>query len=174
MTAADASDAVLRGYFDALLQDPLPPVPAAVQPPPEPAWQACSLGGLQLLLPGDVVGPPIDAGEIAGPAVNMAHVRVRNSERRVLDLARCIAPGLPNATTDTLLPVIGSCWLLAVPGRPVPAHVPRDAIVWRARRNSRPWLAGMSRDGRHAVLDVHALIAQAGGSTDTTLEESSP
>lgn len=163
MIAGDANDAAVRDYLDALLQEPAPQ-PAAAEP--ETTWQSCRLGRLQLLLPADSVGAPIDAGDAAHPVRHLAHVRIGADDWRVLDLAHCIAPNLAAAAADTLLPVVGSHWLLAVSGCPVTLQLPDDAIAWRANRQSRPWLAGMSRDGRHMALDVRVLVAQVGDSAD--------
>ncbi|HET7266980.1 MAG TPA: hypothetical protein VFP92_10095 [Rhodanobacteraceae bacterium] len=175
MMTRDPDNAALRDYLDALLQEPALQAAGAAQRDPQTLWQSCRLGHLQLLLPGNAVGTPIDASDdTASTARHLAQIRIGTEDWRVLELARCIAPNLAGAATDTLLPVAGSRWLLAVSGRPVPMHLPNDAIEWRAQRSSRPWLAGMSRDGRHMALDVGALIAHVTGNADTTQEEPSP
>lgn len=172
----NVNDTALRDYLDALLQESEPPRPETTHGDPKTIWQLCKLGRLQLLLPGDAVGAPINANDHAAASAvwHHAHVRIDAEDWRVLELARCITPGLPCAAADTLLPVTGDRWMLAVPGRPVPMHLPNVAIEWRTQRNSRPWLAGMNRDGRHMVLDVRALIAHASRNADTTYEEPSP
>lgn len=154
-------DAVLRDYMDALLRDPAPTASVA----PEPAgaaWQACTLGRLHVLLPGDALGAPVAARALdrAPAAWHLATIPIDGGDRRVAELARCIAPDLPAVAIDMLLPVNGTPWLLGVPGVPAAVSVADDAIAWRAQRASRPWLAGMTRDARCMVLDVHALIAQ--------------
>lgn len=174
MTGEDTDDVALRGYLDALLQEPATgtPAPAAAGT----IWQACRLGRLHLLLPGDSTGRPMGIGEVetTPPCWHLARIRAGMVDWRVLDLARSIAPRLACASVDALLPVTGTRWLLAVPAQPVPMRLSDDAIEWREQRSSRPWLTGMSRDGQYMTLDILALIAQVADNTDTAPEECLP
>lgn len=157
---ATVDNAVLRDYLDALLQDGTPA--ADLHDDPVPNWQLCRLGRLQLLLPSGSVGAPIAAAGLTAPDTwHGAHVRIGMVDWQVVELGACIAPGLAAAPIDTLLPVIGSRWLLGVPGLPEPLILSDDAIEWRTQRSSRPWLSGMSRDGQYMALDVQALIEHA-------------
>lgn len=158
---SDAHDTILDDYLDALLADaPLPEHAAAEN---AAAWRLCELGRLLLLLPNAALGAAITCANLPDAPMDwhLARIHVSDRDWRVMDLARCIAPGLAAPMVDNLLPVTGSDWLLAVPGHPQPLALPADAIQWRPHRNSRAWLAGMSRDGRYMALDVHILVAQA-------------
>lgn len=174
MMSEDANDVALRGYFDALLQEPATPV--AAQEDSETTWQFCQLGHLQLLLPDVDTGMPMGTSQVGTIPTDwhLAHIRIGKDDWHVLDLARSIAPRLACPAVDTLLPITDTHWLLALPGRPTPASLPDDAIEWRTQRSSRPWLAGMSRDGQHMALDIRALIAHAVVHTDADPEERSP
>lgn len=174
MMSEDANDVALRSYFDALLQEPAKPL--AVQEGTGTTWQSCRLGRLQLLLPDVDTGMPMGTSQVGTVPTDwhLAHVRIGKNDWHVLDLARSIAPRLACPAVDTLLPVTGTHWLLALPGRPTPMSLPDDAVEWRTQRSSRPWLAGMSRDGQHMALDIHALIAHVVGRTDANPEERSP
>jgi hypothetical protein len=185
VSAATDHDAALRDYLDALLEStpsaPPVPAPAQVQPqgqtePDAPNWQLCTLGRLQLLLPAAAFGAAIDCAELqdAPGDWHLARVRIGTDEQRAVELARIVAPGATAAPVDTLLPLAGSEWVLAVSGRPQPLDLPNEAIQWRLHRNSRKWLAGMSCDARYMALDVHELIAEATGDTDMAAEDSSP
>lgn len=176
MRANNANDAAVRDYLDALLQESVPPALGAPQDASGATWHLCKLGRLQLLLPTDAMDAPLDVHTVATmPDIwHLAHVRIGAERRRVAELASCIAPGAAAAAVDTLLPIVGSPWLLAVPGRPVPIQLSDVAIEWRAQRRSRPWLAGMSRESHHMVLDVHALIAGVADSAAIAQEKSPP
>jgi hypothetical protein len=176
MTAASANDAAMRDYLDALLQESAPPAPEPTQDDSATVWQMCKLGHLQLLLCGGALGAPIGIDQVATPPVawHLAHVRIGSESWRVAELAPCIAPGLAGTPVDTLLPVTGIRWLLAVPGRPLPLHLPDAEIEWRTQRSSRPWLLGMSREGRHMLLDARALIADIAHNVGTLQKESLP
>lgn len=157
-------DIALQDYLDALLQPGAPVTSTDTQADPAPHWRVCRLGRLQVLLPAASLGTPIAARDVSLPATwHRAHVRIGATDRRVAELGACIAPNLAAAPIDTLLPVTGSDWLLAVAGIPAPLALVEGAIEWRAKRHSRPWLAGMTRDGRYMALDVRALIEHVSG-----------
>lgn len=168
MNATDQS-AALQSYLDALLQPDAATV-ADTQRDPAPNWQVCRLGRLQLLLPAASLGTPIAARDVTRPATwHHAHMHIGATDWQVAELGVCIAPNLAAAPVDTLLPVTASNWLLAVAGVPAPLALADDAIEWRAQRHSRPWLAGMTRDGQYMALDMRALVEHV---TDAGLEES--
>lgn len=157
-------DTVLRDYLDALLQDAAPAASKATQGDPAPTWLACRMGRLQLLLPSASIGAPIATLDFETPeSWHRARIRIGKDDWQVAELGACIAPGFAVLPIDTLLPVTGSGWLLGVTGQPVRLSLDDDAIEWRTQRSSRPWLCGMSRDGRYMTLDVQALIAHAAG-----------
>lgn len=180
--AANHDTAALRDYLDALLEasPPAPSAPTLVQAhaqsqtePDSPDWWLCTLGRLQLLLPAAVLDAAIGCTDLqdAPDAWHLAHLRMDTGERRVIELACIVAPGMAAPPVDNLLPIVDSDWMLAVPGRPQSLTLPAEAIQWRLHRNSRKWLAGMSCDASYMALDVHELIAEAAGDTETAAEE---
>lgn len=168
-------DAVLCDYLEALLESS-PQLAVAKTDVAGPAWRLCALGRLQLLLPDHALGAAIDCASLAQAPNDwhLARVRIDETEWRVAELVRCVAPGMAFAPVETLIPVTGSGWMLGVPGRAQPLSLPADAIQWRPHRTSRAWLAGMSRDGRFMALDVHTLVAQAAETLGAGIEESTP
>lgn len=173
MTAAH-HDQAIGDYFDALLASAPSPAPAVAAD--AAAWRLCELGRLQLLLPSTALGTPVACSNLtqAPDDWHLAQLHIDNASWRVVELARCIAPGLVAPPVENLIPVTGSDWLLAVPGHPQPLALPADAIQWRPHRTSRAWLAGMSRDGRYMALDVHILVAQAAEALGAATEEPAP
>lgn len=167
----DSHDAVLADYLDALLAAPSLPERAPAED--AGAWQLCELGRLQLLLPNAALGAVIACAHLAEAptAWHFARIHIDGKAWRVAELARCVAPGQAAAPVESLIPVTGCDWLLAVPGRPQALALPTDAIQWRPHRTSRAWLAGMSRDGRFMALDVHTLVAQATATFGAAAEE---
>ncbi len=170
----DAHDAALRGYLDELLETSSPPAPAEAGDSAD--WLLCALGRLQLLLPNAALGKPIACTDAAPTPADwhLACLRIDDADWHVAELVRCVAPDFATSPIETLIPVTGSRWLLAVPGHPPPISVPADTIQWRPHRSSRAWLAGMSRDGKYMALDVHTLVAQAAETLGAGVEEPSP
>lgn len=173
MIDAHAHAGVLGDYLDALLQPVSLPHASTDDTAP---WCLCKLGRLQLLLPAHALDAAMPAAAVALPPTDwhLARVHIGDGEWRVLELARTIAPGIPAGGIETLIPVTGSGWALGVPGHPQPRVLSADAMQWRPHRNSRPWLADMSRDGQFMALDVHILVAQAAATPGATMEEPMP
>ena len=169
----DAHDGVLRGYLDALLEASPPPVPTDAT---ANMWRLCTLGRLQLLLPDTALGKAVACASVAqAPADwHLARLPIDGADWHAAELVRCIAPDHAAPPVETLMPITGSRWMLAIPGHPELLALPADAIQWRPHRTSRAWLAGMSRDGRYMALDVHTLVAQLAETVGAGMEEPSP
>ena len=175
MNGSGADDAVLCGYLDALLESSAQPVPVDANNAGATAWWLCAVGRLQLLLPNAALGKAMECASLAAAPADwhLARLRIGDTDWRVAELVRCVAPGSATPPVETLMPVTGSDWMLAVPGHPESISLPADAIQWRPHRTSRAWLAGMSRDGRYMALDVHTLVAQTAEILGAGVEDAS-
>lgn len=154
-------------YLDDLLSDAPSPLPAtAVErdsswPPSTSGYLICTAAGVVVAIPMNQVADILPASSVEGDKVQADDGETRRSVR-VVDLARILADHLHEPAADMLVVLHGWRWALAC--RSTEEETSRIAsadIDWRVarpERRHRPWLGGMCKSGRRAVLDVVALL----------------
>jgi hypothetical protein len=165
-----AGDA-LQHYVDALLE--LMPAAGEASPLPETAapasgenglrrYRVCTIASIRLALPAEAVLEPVPLPPLlaySAPHGYLGRHRLGGTEWKVVDLASLAAPGVPHPLPDALLPLADQPWALACSIEPSWLELDADAVQWREGGGPRPWLAGMTREGACAIIDLETLAA---------------
>lgn len=185
---SDANSALLN-YIDALLVDgdtAVEPVREIRQQPPGNAAEALSdadmmhllffkAAGIPLAIEADDVAEMIEGEEaIMRPASGKVEcvIGVFNHHGRdihVIDTRAIILPqGHPalhdsqDLTCRHILMLAGYDLALVCDEKGAMASLDHQEVEWREQRQTRPWLAGMVKGHKHALLDIEGLIKYCG------------
>ncbi len=159
----DVHDAV-QCYLDALLTSEdatTPPAPGSATPDASRAYRICHISSVQLALPATSLGDPIPLPPLlAYSAADWFLGRHHHDgmQLQVFDLARIVAPDVPRCQAETLIPVRSRQWAVACTLQPEVIRLTHEQVQWREPGGMRPWLSGMSRDGRCAIIDIPAML----------------
>jgi hypothetical protein len=159
------AERAVDAYLTDLLTEapPQAPVPAAAPawPPAASDYLLCVAGGVRIAMPMAQVEDMLPAPLAGSDALYAGHPRQGEQSLRVVDLAPILAADLVEPSADMLVVLSGRRWALACRIEEDPLRIASSDVEWRvgrAERSSRPWLGGMHKDGRCALLDVAALV----------------
>ncbi|MBB3225571.1 hypothetical protein FHW69_000161 [Luteibacter sp. Sphag1AF] len=178
MTSQHTADQLVANYLAELLTPAVVPQDTSVQVVAFEPWRKggaselpvedehryllCQAAGIQLAIDTrDVVHmlpmPPLEPPVPPHP-VCLGRWRHPGGEPFVADLASVVAPGMPGAAPTTLLLFADRRWAVACTVQDEPVSFDPDAVQWRTNTTSRPWLAGMAKEPKCAVVNTAALI----------------
>jgi hypothetical protein len=152
-------------YLDELLTEAPPqaplPVDAPSWPPAASDYLLCVAGGVRIAMPMAQVEDMLPAPLAGSEALYAGHPRHGDQRLRVVELAPILAADLVEPAADMLVVLSGRRWALACRIEEDPLRIASSEVDWRVgrtERQARPWLGGMHKDRRCAVLDVAALL----------------
>lgn len=171
-TSTLPADRAVDAYLDDLLAEPLPSAePAAVTVTEVPSWPpsasdylVCVAAGVRVAVPMSQVDDVLPAPLAGSERLHSGHFRSGDEALEVIDLAGLLTERLQEPEADMLVVLSGRRWALACRIEEEALRIDGSEVHWRCpqgERRSRPWLGGMHKDGRCALLDVQALQCQS-------------
>jgi hypothetical protein len=159
------AELAVDAYLDELLTEAPPqaplPVDAPSWPPAASDYLLCVAGGVRIAMPMAQVEDMLPAPLAGSEARYAGHPRQGDQPLRVAELAPILAADLHEPAADMLVVLSGRRWALACRIEEDPLRIASSDVDWRvvrAERSTRPWLGGMHKDRRCALLDVAALL----------------
>lgn len=156
----------VQSYVDALLE---PGTAGTARMPAEPRqadgttrYRVAWISSVRLALPEAALETPLPLPPLlayTAPDWFLGRHRHNGEQLHVFDLAHVTAPEVPRAQPELMIPVRGQPWAIACTLEDAPLTLARRSVDWRQPSKLRPWLAGMTRDGTCAVLDIAALLS---------------